>query len=208
MYARGQREDELTFDFAEGLIKNNLLMVDRETRSVWSQLHGRAVSGPREGQLLQTLPAIQSTWGFWRERHPDTRVMVDRKRPGHPYFYRTWIPGQPRPQERSVEHDTANLGLGLTVGSEAVFFPFSELDRTRLYKTVVGGQPVRIHFHPEGLTAWADDGQSRLLPGILLTRQAGWIFTRTRESSRPLNSVASPRLPGSEVGGPSVVDPA
>ena len=106
MYARGQGENELTFDFAEGLIKNNLLMVDRETRSVWSQLHGRAVSGPREGQPLQALPAIQSTWGFWKNRHPDTRVMVNTKRPGRPYFYRTWTPGQPRPEERPIEHNT------------------------------------------------------------------------------------------------------
>ena len=175
MYARGQREDELTFDFAEGLIQNNLLMVDRETRSVWSQLHGRAVSGPREGQPLQTLPAIQSTWRFWRERHPDTRVMVDRQRPGRPYFYRSWIPGQPREKERPGEHDTANLGLGLAIGSDAVFFPFSELDRAaQPYDTAVGGQPVRIHFHRDGLTAWAEDREERLLAGIL-AYQAGWL---------------------------------
>ncbi len=175
MYARGQGENELTFDFAEGLIKNNLLMVDRETRSVWSQLHGLAVSGPREGQPLQALPAIQSTWGFWKHRHPNTRVMVDRERPGRPYFYRTWTPGQPRPEERSIEHNTANLGLGMAVGSDAVFFPFSELTRAvNPYETEVGGLPVRIHFHPDGLTAWAEDNQERLLPGILAYR-AGWL---------------------------------
>ena len=175
MYARGQRENELTFDFAEGLIKNNLLMVDRETRSVWSQLHGKAISGPRQGQPLEVLPAIQSTWRFWRERHPYTRVMVDSARPGRPYFYRTWIPGQPRPQERPVEHNTANLGLGLAVGSDAVFFPFSELDRAaKPYQTVVGEQPAWIHFHLDGLTAWAEDDQKRLLPGIL-AYQAGWL---------------------------------
>ena len=131
MYARGQKENELTFDFAEGLIKNNLLMVDRETRSVWSQLHGRAVSGPREGQ--------------------------------------------PRPEEGPIEHKTANLGLGMAVGSDAVFFPFSELARAvNPYETEVGGQPVRIHFHPDGLTAWAEDNQERLLPGIVAYR-AGWL---------------------------------
>ena len=175
MYARGQGKNELTFDFAEGLIKNNLLMVDRETRSVWSQLHGRAVSGSREGQPLQALPAIQSTWGFWKKRHPDTRVMVDRNRPGRPYFYRTWVPGQPRPQERPAEHNISNLGLGLAVGSDAVFFPLWELSTAaKPFETVVGGQPVWIHFDLDGLTAWAEDNQERLLPGIL-AYQAGWL---------------------------------
>ena len=52
MYARRVGDRELTFDFAEGLLKNNLLVVDRETDSVWSQLHGKAVIGPLEGQPL------------------------------------------------------------------------------------------------------------------------------------------------------------
>jgi len=175
VYARSRGERELTFDFAEGLIKNNLLMVDRETRSVWAQLHGRAIAGPRNGEPLATLAAIQSTWAFWKHRHPDTRVMVDREQPGRPYFYRTWTPGEPRPARSPSTHDTANLGLGLSVGPDSVFFAFSELSATPIpLETTVGEKPVRIHFHPEGLTAWAEDGQERLLPGILAYR-AGWL---------------------------------
>ncbi len=175
MYARGQGEHELTFDFAEGFIKHNLLMVDRETRSVWSQLHGRAIAGPRQGEPLEMLPAIQSTWRFWKEHHPDTRVMVDQERPGRPYLYRTWTPGQPRPEKPPVEHDTANLGLGLAAGAEAVFFPLSELARVPIpHETRVGGQPVQIHFHPGGLMAWAEDPEGRLLSGVMAYR-AGWM---------------------------------
>lgn len=80
MYARRTGDRELTFDFAEGLIKDNLLIVDRETSSVWSQLHGRAVIGPMEGTPLQMIPAIQATWGFWRARHPETRFKAQRQK--------------------------------------------------------------------------------------------------------------------------------
>ena len=55
MYARRVGEQEVTFDFAEGLLQNNLLFVDRETSSIWSQLHGQAVSGPLEGTPLQVV---------------------------------------------------------------------------------------------------------------------------------------------------------
>jgi hypothetical protein len=34
VYARNARDKTLTFDFAEGLVKNNLLFVDRETNSI------------------------------------------------------------------------------------------------------------------------------------------------------------------------------
>ena len=57
MYARRQGGRELTFDFAEGLVDNNLLVVDRETSSVWSQLAGRAIAGSMEGTPLTAVPA-------------------------------------------------------------------------------------------------------------------------------------------------------
>ena len=94
MYARHIADRELTFDFAEGLLKNNLLIVDRETDSVWSQLHGKAVIGPLEGQPLTVIPSIQATWGFWKARHPDTRLMVLENEEGRPYFYRNRPTGQ------------------------------------------------------------------------------------------------------------------
>ena len=59
-----------------GLVNNNLLVVDRETESVWSQLDNKAISGPMEGTPMTIIPALQTTWKFWRERHPDTKVMM------------------------------------------------------------------------------------------------------------------------------------
>ena len=38
MYARRINDRVLTFDFAGGLVDNNLLLADRETSSLWSQL--------------------------------------------------------------------------------------------------------------------------------------------------------------------------
>ena len=94
MYARRVGNRELTFDFAEGLIHDNLLVVDRETSSVWSQLHGQAVIGEMAGTPLEALPSVQSTWKFWRRRHPDTRVVTVPDHDGHPYF---WVyPGFPK----------------------------------------------------------------------------------------------------------------
>ena len=174
MYARRIGDRELTFDFADGLIKDNLLIVDRETNSVWSQLHGSAVIGPMRGTPLQMIPTLQATWGFWRARHPDTRVAV-LPGDGRRYHYRNRTPGQTSPRRRPAGHDTSKVGLALAVGGDAVFFPFRELQKTTTpFAMQVGGERVRIHYSADGLTAWAEDERGTLLPGVI-AYQDGWL---------------------------------
>lgn len=175
MYARRWGDREFTFDFAEGLLRNNLLFVDRETHSVWSQLHGQAVSGPMKGTPLRPVPALQTTWGFWRSLHPETRVLVVAGKEGYPYLYRNRKPGTRRRGKRPTRHDTSALGLGLVVGGQAMFFPFRELERGATpLRLTLGGKPVVIHYRGEGLTAWAEDAKGNLLPGVL-AYQEGWM---------------------------------
>ena len=175
MYARQVGERELTFDFADGLLENNLLFVDRETNSVWSQLHGKAVIGELEGTPLEIVPSIQTTWKFWRERHPDTRVMVLPGKTGRPYLYRNRPTGTPSsavgPQEG---HDLATLGLGIAIGDEALWASFRDLEtRVSPIEMLLGGQTIRIFFEKDALTAWAEDLDGNLLPGVLVY-QEGW----------------------------------
>lgn len=175
MYARRVGDRELTFDFAAGLIQNNLLLVDRETGSLWSQLHGRAVDGPLEGEPLTVLPALQTTWRYWRQLHPQTRVMVAPGEEGRPYVYRRWTPGTPRPKEPPKTHDTSALGLGLARKGEAIFFPFRELEQANLpLHLCLGGAEITVHYRPDALTAWAEDADGNLLSGVL-AYEAGWL---------------------------------
>jgi len=171
VYARRSEDQVLTFDFGYGLINDNLLLTDRETRSVWSQLTGRAVSGPLTGRPLEVIPSLQTTWGLWLAMHPTSRVMIDDDETGRPYIYRTWMPGEPRPDEPSTTHDTANLGLGLAFGDEALYLPFEELDKlpaeTFPMPLEVGGQALRIHYRATDYTAWAEDPNGNLLPTVL-----------------------------------------
>jgi len=175
VYARRAGERELTFDFADGLLDNNLLVVDRETNSVWSQLHGKAVIGELEGTPLEIVPSIQTTWKFWRERHPDTRVMVLPESEGRPYFYRNRPTATPSSEVGpQTEHDATALGLGIVLGGEALWASLRDLEnRERPVEMTLGGQRIRIFFNKEALTAWAEDLQGRLLPGVLAYRE-GW----------------------------------
>lgn len=175
MYARRVEDQKLTFDFAEGLVKNNLLIVDRETRSIWSQLDSKAIDGPLKGTPLKMLPAMQTTWKFWRETHPGTKVWIVKDEKGRPYYYRNSRRRSSKQQKVKKHHDTSNLGLGLAIKSKAIFFPFQELNKMKIpFELEIAGSKVTIHYNNKALTAWAEDANGELLTTVLVY-QDGWL---------------------------------
>lgn len=157
MYARRHEGRDLTFDFAEGLVDDHLLVVDRETGSVWSQLAGKAIGGELKDTPLRAIPAMQATWGFWRQRHHESRVMTLPDERGRPYVYSEFVPGEPR--SPGGDHDTSTLGLGLAIGNAARFFPFPEL--------AGADTPVRMNVGETAITIYFDaDVDTRLRAGV------------------------------------------
>lgn len=57
------------------LYKSDVLLFDRATESLFSQILMKAVTGPLRGTELTALPAVSTTWEAWRRKHPDTRVL-------------------------------------------------------------------------------------------------------------------------------------
>lgn len=170
MYARRIEGRKPTFDFAAGLLHDNLLLVDRETQSVWSQLQSKAVQGTLAGEPLRVVPSLQTTWMFWRRLHPQTRVWVVESEVGRPYRYADFRPGTRF--ERKPEHDTSALGRGR--GEEAMFFRFRDLEKVETpLRLELGGARIVVHFEKDALTAWAEDLEGNLLPGVL-AYERGW----------------------------------
>lgn len=61
-----------------GLLYNSdVLLYDRETESLWSQILGKSVAGKRVGKHLTPIPISHTTWRDWRSKHPATQVMSD-----------------------------------------------------------------------------------------------------------------------------------
>lgn len=75
--ARRTVRDEPTVFGVSGLLWNSdLVMCDRRTESLWSQIAGAAVQGPMTGHLLSLVPSTIATWETWRSTHPDTAVLL------------------------------------------------------------------------------------------------------------------------------------
>lgn len=75
MYSRQVDDKELTFGVSGLLYKANVLMYDRQTESLWSQVRREAVAGTLTGAKLKVLPSTLTTWKKWRKQHPDTAVL-------------------------------------------------------------------------------------------------------------------------------------
>jgi hypothetical protein len=65
----------LEFGVSGLLYQSDVLMYDRQTESLWSQLAMVAVSGPFAGRPLRLLPAQHMTWRAWKTEFPDGRVL-------------------------------------------------------------------------------------------------------------------------------------
>ncbi len=71
----GARNGRVEFGVS-GLLQNSaVLMYDRESMGLWSQLGRRAVSGKFAGRQLEWLSSEQMTWKSWRERYPAGQVL-------------------------------------------------------------------------------------------------------------------------------------
>jgi hypothetical protein len=57
------------------LYRSDLLMYDRGSESLWSQISAEAVTGSLLRQRLRLLRARMERWGAWRRSRPDTRVL-------------------------------------------------------------------------------------------------------------------------------------
>ena len=134
---------------------NALVMYDHQTDSLWSHFTGDAVAGPMVGTRLEVLPAIQTTWGRWRELYPDSLVLDKRGR----YRYDSYdsyysnssagVIGETRTDDRLPRKETV---LGVWVNETAKAYGFSDLAAQPVANDTVGGTDIVVTFDPETST--------------------------------------------------------
>jgi hypothetical protein len=75
VWKRTAKGRELHFYLA-GINNQNFLMRDRETKSWWQQVTGRAISGPLAGATLELVPNDELTLGVWKAESPNGLVLA------------------------------------------------------------------------------------------------------------------------------------
>lgn len=65
----------LSFGISGLLYQSDVLLYDRETESLWSQMAMKAVSGEFAGTPLEWLVSEHLSWGEWKQRYPAGEVL-------------------------------------------------------------------------------------------------------------------------------------
>lgn len=63
MYARSLDGEVLTLGVSGALWRDALVMFDRASGSLFSQVDGRALRGAHEGRAMEEIPSVVTTWG-------------------------------------------------------------------------------------------------------------------------------------------------
>ncbi len=163
--------EEYTFGVSGKLIRNVLVMYDRQTGSLWSQLLGEAVEGELLGTELSYLPSQLTTWTDWKTRHPDTQALVKRGSRGDPYYmyYQSEAAGVIGETFEDDRLYTKEFVIGVENGGQAVAFPYSVLNDEPVVNHSVGGLDVLVVFDAETGSGLVYD---RLVAGQTLTFSA------------------------------------
>jgi len=132
-YIRVINGTAVQFGTSGRLYNNNLVMYDRLTKSLWSQIWGEAISGDLKGSKLQKIPIDVLTWGDWKKLYPNTLVLSRQTGFNRPYgddpyggYYTTDQILFP------LSHQDGRLSpktivLGLTLGGESKAYPTAYL---------------------------------------------------------------------------------
>ena len=156
------------------LIRNSLVMFDRETGTLWSHLTGDALEGPLAGHHLTQLLSEQTTWGRWRSEHPRTLMLdVDpievNSDPYQDYYtgQDAGVVGRKRADDRLPLKEKV---VGVRLGDKVKAYSFTALSRDRVVNDVVGGVPIAVVFDS---TSSSGAVYRRDLGGTILTFAPG-----------------------------------
>ena len=172
-----------TFGVSGLLYNSDVLLYDRQTESLWSQLMAQAVSGPMKGTRLNSLPLSHTTWQEWQTRHPDTLALSPEtgyardysRNPYEEYLHSRsiWFPVS----HSSRRYHPKEQVMGIEIDGRFKAFPFIELGKTGgAFEDTFAGQALHIVFDKEHRRASIANASGRELPGVVTFWFAWYAF--------------------------------
>jgi hypothetical protein len=188
------QDEILTFGVSGKLLYNTLVMYDRQTETLWSQLYGAAVQGPLAGSTLSLFPILHTDWTHWNSQHPDGLVLSKqltcaqfncRSYSVDPYksYYSSSDEGlidKQIPRDEGAPERKKRV-FGVLLDGYARAYPFEVLQYLSFINDRIGDVPVLIWFDTatESAVAYVRRAGQRVLtfkidpttPGILIDQE-------------------------------------
>ena len=156
MYSRENASGSRRFGVSGKLWNGVLVLIDRETQSLWTQLDGRAIQGELEGETLEHYPSVFTTFAAWVDAHPDTLVLekpADERGQTESHYAEYFAD----PERLFMDHLGEGLGpvgskvlvFGATLGQDALAVTEEVLGRENRVEAFLGDVPVRFLRDPQ-----------------------------------------------------------
>jgi hypothetical protein len=166
-------EQELKFGVSGLLYNSDMLLYDRNTGSLWSQIMRRAVSGPMKGAKLEAIPLEHTSWSEWQRRYPETRVLSTdtgfrrdyHRNPytGYEKSRKLWFPVGAQDERYHPKEPV----LGVEVDGEFKAYPFAELAKSDgVVHDTVSGRNIVVQYDRRNRAASAAFANGDSLPAV------------------------------------------
>lgn len=164
----------LTFGVSGMLYNSDMLLYDRETESLWSQLKYEAISGPMVGKQLEMINTTNTIWKEWKQRHPNTLLLSENT--GYKRDYsRDPYPGYDRSSalyfsvsEQDDRYHPKETVIGLEIKGKSKAYPFSELAKLKgkQLDDEFQGKKLVVKYDPSAKSAEIFDAEGNPVPAV------------------------------------------
>jgi len=159
-----------------GLLYNSdVLLYDRNTESLWSQITSSSVAGKLVGEKLKRLPISHTTWRDWLAKHPETTALSDDTG-----FFRDYArnPYSGYEESRALFFQVNNrapdtyhpkeLVIGLDVDGVYKAYPFVELEKNAKssFSDNINGKNITVSWDNENRSVHLYDNSGKEIAGI------------------------------------------
>lgn len=166
----------LVFGVSGLLYNSDVLLYDRQSGSLWSQLMEQAISGAMKGVRLTSVPMTQTTWADWKKRHPGTLVLSPntgyardyQRDPYAGYAQSEQLMFDVRAHSLNYHYHLKERVIGVKLGGQYKAYPFIELGRTNgVVHDIVGGKPIEVHFDAGNQSVVVFDPAGHEIPSVI-----------------------------------------
>ena len=166
--------ESLSFGVSGLLYQSDMLLYDRKTESLWSQIKTEAVTGPMTGARLKLLSSTQTTWGKWKKKYPQTRVLSQKTGFRRDYDRDPYRGYDNSPQlmfdvkNRNRDFHPKERVIGVQIGKIFKAYPFSELAKAKQpVQDKLNGVSLKVKFDKKSKTAMILDAKGNEIPSVV-----------------------------------------
>jgi len=163
-----------TFGVSGLLYNSDVLLYDRETESLWSQLLFEAVSGESKGEKLTAIILENTTIKKWKEKYPESLILTTET--GFTRDYAKSPYGNYNIEEKIIfpvshqkeDYHPKTIVIGVERNGVFKAYPWKEIKNMELIQDKINGKEIIIEVNKKAETALIKNNAGEAIPSIRL----------------------------------------